>query len=155
MDTVKGKNGTNECILVLTERVTRMERIMPMRTASVLEVKKALDLIEKTTPGFGICLKTITCDNGSEFNPDYIEGSCIDGRPRTKVYFCHPYSSFERGSNENHNRLIRRFIPKGERMKDHFDRLHIVENYMNDLPRRVLAGYSPRQMYDAYRSAVS
>ena len=60
-------------------------------------------------------LKSITCDNGVEFqNFEGIEKSVFSKTEnRTKVYFAHPYSSFERGSNENANRLIRRFLLKG------------------------------------------
>ena len=53
--------------------------------------------------------KTITGDNGSEFaNLSLLEND------KLKVYFTHPYSSFEKGTNECHNRMLRRFIPKGK-----------------------------------------
>ncbi len=58
--------------------------------------------------------KTMTCDGGTEFmDIDGIETSCMDGKPRTKLHFAHPYAACERGTNENHNRILRRFFPKG------------------------------------------
>ena len=155
MDTVKGKHGTRPCLLVLTERVTRMERVMPLKSASYAEVQRSLDLLERTTPNFREVFKSITCDNGSEFGPDIIETSCLGDGPRTKAYFCHPYSSFERGSNENHNRLIRRFIPKGSDASAYLGDTSYIESYMNNLPRRLHGGYTPKQLFDAFLSAVS
>ena len=55
----------------------------------------------------------MTCDGGSEFmDIEGIERSCIDGLPRTKVYIAYPYSACERGTNENHNRILRVFFQK-------------------------------------------
>ena len=59
---------------------------------------------------FSQIFKTITSDNGSEF----AELAKLEDNTKTKVYFAHPYSSWERGSNERHNGLLRRFIPKGK-----------------------------------------
>ncbi len=61
---------------------------------------------------FSQVFKSITGDNGSEF----ADLSTIETNTYTKVYFTHPYSSFEKGHNECHNCLILRFIPKGKRM---------------------------------------
>lgn len=58
--------------------------------------------------------KTITVDNGGEFaDVEGLERSALRKGNRTTVYYCHPYSSYERGSNENQNRMIRRRHPKG------------------------------------------
>ena len=58
--------------------------------------------------------KTITFDNGVEFM-DYegMEKSCLSKKKRTSIYYAHPYCSGERGTNENNNRMIRGWIPKG------------------------------------------
>ncbi|HAT4276979.1 TPA: IS30 family transposase, partial [Clostridium perfringens] len=63
---------------------------------------------------FSEVFKSITADNGSEF----ADLSEFELKTKTKVYFTHPYSSFEKGTNERHNGLIRRFIPKGKRISD-------------------------------------
>lgn len=85
--------------------------------------------------------QTIAVDNGSEF-ADYsgMERS-IGGGKRTKVYYCHPYSSYERGSNENLNKIIRRWYPKGVSFANATDAdIAKVENRMNNYPRGIF-GY--------------
>ena len=91
--------------------------------------------------------KSITCDSGVEFqNFEGIEKSVFSkSEKRTGVYFAHPYSSFERGSNENANRLIRRFLPKGTT----FDKLRQrdvqrLALWMNKNPRKILDGMSAK-----------
>ena len=79
--------------------------------------------------------RTITTDNGSEFS----RLSELENGTETKVYFAHPYTSCEKGSIENHNGLLRRFIPKGKRIADYSDEdLLTVELWANGLPRKIL-----------------
>jgi len=98
-----------------SERKTREEIILKLPDKTQESVIKAIDELErKYRRKFREKFKTITVDNGTEFL-DYrgIEKSKIEpGKDRTKVYYAHPYS-WERGTNENINKLIRRFIPKG------------------------------------------
>ena len=56
-------------------------------------------------------------------------------KPRTKIFYCHPYSAYERGSNENMNRIIRRFFPEGI----NFDNVSAaeVEEWLANYPRRI------------------
>ena len=117
MDTVKGKQGiTKSCMLVLTERKTRDEIIIKMPDQKAASVVEALDRLErKWGDMFPKVFRSITVDNGVEF-ADYegLERSVLhEGEKRTFLFYCHPYSSWERGTNENSNRLIRRHIPKG------------------------------------------
>ena len=115
MDTVVSAGHAKETLLVLTERLTRHEFmiLMPDRTAA--SVVKALNRIEwKFGKHFPEIFKTITCDNGVEFSDCYgLEKKRRGKGKRTKIYYCHPYSSYERGSNEKQNRMIRRWLPKG------------------------------------------
>lgn len=115
MDTVVGKKNTKSCLLVLTERKTLEEIIIKMPNKTSASVINSLDFIEARLgkERFNDKFKTITCDNGSEFSAsEQIERSIFGGR-RTYAYYCHPYSAFERGRNENNNRYIRRWYPKG------------------------------------------
>ena len=117
MDTVVGKKGESKhSLLVLTERKTRDEIVVLLFEHTMQAVVRALDCIEKKWGDlFPEVFKTITVDNGTEFSDcKGIEKSILMDGNRTKVYYCHPYSSYERGSNENQNRLVRRKIPKGE-----------------------------------------
>ena len=73
--------------------------------------------IKTATPSMGGArVRSITVDNGVEFSAyEDMERSAVrEGEKRTYLFYCHPYSSWERGTNENTNRLIRRHIPKGE-----------------------------------------
>lgn len=147
MDTVVGgrKKG-KQCLLVLSERMTRDEIILKIPDKKAASVCRALDRIERKMGSrkFREKFKTITCDNGVEFlDHEGIEKSIYTKRKRTKVCYCHPYSSWERGTNENTNRLIRRFIPKGAAMEDYStEDIAMIEAWINHYPRRILGGIS-------------
>lgn len=150
IDTVySGKNKSKCCLLVLSERKTRDEYIMKMTDRTLESVISALDNLERTlgTETFRERFKTITADNGSEFGDSSdMEKSCIDSGSRTSVYFCHPYSSFERGTNENINKLIRRFIPKGADISQYSDEeIKKINDWINNYPRRIFGGLSANE----------
>ncbi len=89
--------------------------------------------------------KTIACDNGCE-NLDHMgmEQSTTKGK-RTKVYYAHPYSAWESGSNENANKLIRRFVPKGTDIGQLIHRgIKRIERWVNEYPRAILGGHSAK-----------
>ena len=66
------------------------------------------------------------------------------------VYYAHPYSSWEKGSNERHNRLVRRFIAKGERISDYgIDAIARIEYWCNNLPRKILGYKTPDELFEA------
>ena len=140
MDCVEGKKGTKKTMLVLTERYTRYEIIRIMKDHTAASVVKALNGIERAYGAdFYKIFQSITIDNGSEFS-DYegLEQSCRRVGTRTKVYYCHPYSSYERGSNENQNKMIRRHYPKGvsfERVTPADTRR--LEKWINNYPRGI------------------
>lgn len=150
MDTVVGKSGTKQVLLVLTERKTLQEIVRKMKNKSEYCLVKELDKIERKlgSKKFRETFKTITCDNGSE-NLDYkgIERSAITKGKRTKLYYAHPYSAWERGSNENANKLIRRFIPKGSDIgKFSHEKIKMIEHWINNYPRRIFDGQSSQML---------
>ena len=150
MDTVVGKSKTSTVLLVLAERKTRQEIIRKMKSKSQACVVKELDKIERKMGGaaFRQTFKTITCDNGCE-NLDYegIERSILVKQKRTKVYYAHPYSAWERGSNENANKLIRRFIPKGSDIAGFsHEKIRMIEHWINNYPRRIFNGLSSNML---------
>ena len=150
MDTVVGKQKTKEVLLVLTERMTRQEIIRKIKSKSQECVVNELNKIERKigSKKFRETFKTITCDNGCE-NLDFegIEKSALTKKKRTKVYYAHPYSSWERGTNENANKLIRRFIPKGEDIgKFTYEQIKMIEHWINNYPRRILNGLSTNML---------
>lgn len=149
MDTVYSSKDDLHCLLVLSERKTREEIVIRMKDRTAESTIKALDALERKigAPTFREKFKTITCDNGMEFSYwKLIERSCRSSLPRTKVYFCHSYSSWERGTNENINRMIRRWIPKGDDIGLWSPReIQQIQDWINDYPRPMFGGLSSRQ----------
>lgn len=153
MDTVKGKQGvTKSCMLVLTERKTRDEIIVKLPDQKAASVVEAIDRLErKWGDMFTKVFRSITVDNGVEFS-DYegLERSVLhEGEKQTFAFYCHPYSSWERGSNENNNRLIRRHIPKGEDFDEKQDRdIEYIENWINNYPRGIFGFKTSAQLFE-------
>ena len=97
--------------------------------------------------------KSITFDNGSEFmDCAGIEKSVYGkDRKRTKVYYCHPYSAYERGTNENINKMIRRFLPKGtDFRKVTAAYIQRVETWINNYPREILGFETSGSLFERY-----
>ncbi len=147
MDCVCG--STKSALLVLTERVTRKEIIIPIKDQTSKSVVTALNALERK---YGIkfkrIFKSITVDNGTEFS-DYmgLEKS-IFGKKRTKLYYCHPYCSSERGTNERINREIRRLIPKGSDLSKYSkNQIKAVEDWVNNYPRGIFDFETSNERY--------
>lgn len=150
LDTVIGKRSGRECLFVLTERMTRQEYIFKEYGKTVDSTVRVLDKLERLYghEQFKKMFKTITIDNGVEFNNmERLEQSCLIDSKRTTVYYCHPYSAYERGSNENANKLIRRYIPKGDDISN-YDESYIeyIQNWINDYPRKLLSFMSSNML---------
>lgn len=143
MDSVVGKRGKSKAtMLTLTERKTRNEIIFKLPDHTDESVVAAIDRLERKWGAdmFKRVFKTITVDNGSEFaDCAGLERSIINkGEQRTKVYYCHPYSSWERGTNEVTNRMVRRKIPKGVNFDDKpEEEIKEVEDWVNNYPRKI------------------
>lgn len=141
------KTNNDEALLTLLERQTRKYILVKIdgKTASAV-----MDGFEKVRKYFGSkfsdVFKSITTDNGSEFT----ELSNLEKGSKTLVYYAHPYSSWEKGSNERHNRLVRRFIAKGERISDYgIDAIERIEDWCNNLPRKILGYKTPDELFEA------
>ena len=139
-DLVIGTKKRGSVLFTLTERKTREEIIVKIPGKKAEYVGEALDLIERKYKGiFYKKFKTITFDNGGEFRNWKLLEKSYDNRrktPRTRVYYAHPYRSGERGSNENANRLIRRFIPKGTDITPISEEfIQKIEAWINNYPR--------------------
>lgn len=146
-DTVLGTKDEGEpCVLTLVERMTRMCLWVKAYNHTAEAIQAAL---EQVMAYFGSkkneVFKTITGDNGSEFaDLSLLE----DGK--LKVYFTHPYSSWEKGSNECHNRMLRRFIPKGKSISDYTaDEICFFADCINGLPRKILGYCTPEELFEA------
>ena len=157
MDSVIGKREKGNTLVVLTERLTRKEIIFKAKDKTALTTVQLINRLERYL-GKDFCkiFKTITVDNGTEFSSfDLMEQSCLTKKLRTKVYYCHPYSSWERGSNENQNRMIRRFIPKGTSIKPYsIEDIKAIEEYINNYPRKIFNYKSSQQLFESELSKI-
>jgi IS30 family transposase len=150
---VGGKNKSKEVLLTMTERVAKREIIKKIPDKIQQSVIHALDKMERQMGRvkFREMFKSITVDNGSEFlNSSEMERSCLSkNKLRTMVYYAHPYSAYERGTNENMNRMIRRFIPKGTDISQYTHKeIKRIENWLNNYPRKILGYKTPLEIYE-------
>lgn len=151
MDSVIGKREKGSTLLTIIERKTRNIIVKKQPDKTSKSVVETLDELERELGDvFYKLFKTITVDNGTEFaDCAGIERSCVyPGRKRTKVYYCHPYASCERGSNENGNRMIRRKIPKGTSINGYSkEEIQQIEDWVNEYPRRMFGYRGSKDLY--------
>jgi len=145
IDTVVGKKSNDSAILTLTERKTRHELLFLLDAKDSNAVKNALmELKNHYGNQISRVFRTITADNGSEFS-DLSDTLQVMG---IETYFAHPYSSWERGTNERHNGLIRQFIPKGKAIKDFSaETIQRIERWLNKFPRKILGYKTPEECF--------
>ena len=147
IDTVLGSKYEDEpCAVTVTERKTRHSIWVKAANHSADAVQAA---IQSIMDYFGIMasavFKSVTGDNGSEFAR--LQELTRQG---TKVYFTHPYSSWEKGTNECHNKLLRRFIPKGVSITGYSaEDIAYMADWANTLPRKILGYRTPEELFEA------
>lgn len=150
-DLIVGKEGKGAALLTFTERMTREEIIIKIPSKHAINIAKSIDKLEKKYgKEFKKKFKTITFDNGGEFRDYKALEQWHDKRKkgqRVQVFYAHPYRSGERGSNENANRLIRRFIPKGTVITNISEEyIQKIENWINNLLRPMFGFKSSLEM---------
>lgn len=141
IDTVKGQRSADKALLTLTERKTRLHLIILLQSCCAEEVDKALKHLTEPLGSFKRhVFKSLTADNGPEFSSL--------SQSELETYFTHPYSAWERGTNERHNGLTRQFIPKGKPIKSFtVDYIRKAEAYINNLPRKILGYRTPLDLF--------
>ena len=145
MDTVVGTRTSKACLLVLTERKTRKQIIRKMESKTSECVIKEIEKLAKQYPKtFKERFRSITVDNGAEFmNAEGIEKIGVGD-----VYYAHSYCSYERGSNEDANKLIRRFIKKGKEIEEYSEKeIRKIERFINNMPRKMFGGQTSEEFY--------
>ena len=142
LDTVIGTSkGNHECLMTLTERKTRFEFIFKLKGKTAEEVVNKFNKMKEFMKiNYDKIFKSITTDNGTEFS-DFLN---IIKDTKTKIYFCHPYCSGEKGTNEKHNSIIRYFIPKGTLIEKYsYKDINKIAEWMNNYPRKILNYKTP------------
>lgn len=142
IDTVVGKKTKDQPVLLtMTERLTRYTLVIKIQGKHETVVNETIRSLSQDNPNFPHLFKSITSDNGSEF-----AGLSETLLGLSDVYFAHPYSSWERGTNEKHNGILRRFIPKGKSLKDYtIQQIKQMTHWMNHLPRKILNYKTPTE----------
>ena len=146
MDCVIGKaKGKRQALLVLTERLTRYEMIFKLSQKTAANVNRIVEsTLSKYPQG---TFRSITVDNGSEFASAY--------QLPLPVYYCHPFCSSERGSNENANKIIRRYFKKGRSLY-HVTQAQCdaVAERMNAMHRKILDYHTAQELFDAHVNSL-
>jgi len=145
IDTLIGTRAKDDPVLLtLVERKTRFEIMLKIDQQDQLKVNQAMStLYSQLGSQAEAIFKTITSDNGLEFPGIY---ELLTGI--TDVFFAHPYASHERGTKENQHKLVRRFIPKGKRIKEISTRsINRIEQWMNNIPRKILDYQTAKEVF--------
>ena len=126
----------------LVERTTRFTLLVPLKAKDAATVRQAFARELRTLPAQ--LRRSLTYDQGSEMR----EHRLFTKQTKMRVYFAHPHSPWERGTNENTNGLLRQFFPKGTRFTQ-LSRSEIkrVQVMLNDRPRKILNWHSPAHAF--------
>lgn len=139
IDCVVGKKeGRSTSLLTLVERKTRYGIIIKIPNKTKKSVVNALNKIKKMFGKYFYDLfLSITADNGSEFKDALGMSLKLKNGKSIKIYYAHAYCSWERGTNENFNRMIRRWFPKGtDFTKVSNQQIKEVNDWINNYPRK-------------------
>lgn len=147
IDTVLGKHGTGAIVTIL-ERKSRLYLAMKVDSKSAEDVTRAT--IALLMP-YKEHVHTITADNGREFANHEEIAKVLDA----KVYFAHPYSSWERGANENANGLLRQYVPKGTDLRlVNNELVALALSRINYRPKKCLGFKQPAKVFEEMRLAA-
>ena len=149
VESCRTRGKKKSCLTVMVDRATRYTIIR--KTASLTSIQTAKSIVKAMKP-LSNNIKSITYDNGKEFS----KHEKINKILKTKSYFCKPYHSWEKGTVENINGLIRRFFPKGT----NFDTISeeaiaYVEDWINNRPMKILNYMTPKQIFQLNSVAIA
>lgn len=151
MDSVEGSENSKKSLLVLSERKTRKELIFINDNMTSNEVVSKINILEKELKNnFKHIFKDITVDNGKEFAD--AKGLSLSIRNkntnRLNMYYCHPGTPTERGTNENINKMIRKYIPKGTNFDNYKNtRIKRIQEEINNYPRKLFNSYTANDKF--------
>ena len=147
-DLLSGHNN-GSALGTLVERTTRMTFLVPLKRKDAMSVRKAFSRQFRTIPD-GL-KRTLTYDHGQEM----AQHKLFTKNSRMQVYFAHPHSPWERGTNENTNSLIRQFFPKGtDFSKISTYAIKKAQDMLNDRPRKTLKFNTPHEVFNKLLSVA-
>ena len=149
VESCRTRGKRKSCLTVMVDRATRYTIIR--KTASLTSIQTAKSIVKAMKP-LSNNIKSITYDNGKEFS----KHEKINKILKTKSYFCKPYHSWEKGTVENINGLIRRFFPKGTDFDTITEEeIAYVEDWINNRPMKILNYMTPKQIFQLNSVAIA
>lgn len=149
IDLIVGCEGSKAAVLTITDRAGRVELAFKIPDKRAASVRAVFDRLERRLGKrrFREAFRSITTDNGPEFLEYNLLTQSVFGGKRFEVYYCHSYSAWEKGTNENHNRLMRRFFPKGTDFGKVSQReIQEAADFLNHYPRKILGWRMPAEV---------
>lgn len=141
--------GHKQAIVTLVERKSGFARIVKVTKKSAEQVSNAM--VQSLQP-IAELVKTITLDNGKEFT----DHQRVDRELGSTIYFADPFASWQRGTNENFNGLLRQYIPKKRSLETVTeDEIRMIENKLNNRPRKRLGFKTPNQVFQESLTRVA
>lgn len=142
IDLILGRKGSKSAILSWDDRKLRKRYMTKVEGRTTEDIRIGIRrLLDQMPPAERALIKSITCDNGTEFQ------RLAEDFPEFIIYYAHPYSPGERGTNERQNGLVRYFIPKGVNMDEVTEeRVQRVAEWINTMPREMFGWKSSNEM---------
>ena len=152
-DSVVGvKTGRHQTLITLVNTASQFLLIRRSENKTGQATVEVLDKLEEEIPQLSEIMKSLLLDNGIEFSKieEMMRSSKDKNKKRFQIYFTHPYASYERGCNENKNRLIRRYFKKGKLVEELSDKdiLNIARK-INNMPRKALGYKTPLEVFES------
>jgi IS30 family transposase len=140
---VSGRDGKG-ALLVVVDRRLRVAFLEPIRRVTIDAVHAAFEKIRQRFPE----MRTASIDNDLLFQMH----QTLEKLLNINIYFCHPYHSWEKGSVENANKIIRKFIPKGSDLSRYdCEEIQAVEDFLNDRFMKCLQYATPKEVLEKHR----
>ena len=151
-DSVVGVNkGRHETLITLVNTASQFVFVRRSENKTGQATVETLDKLEEEIPELNKIIESLLLDNGTEFSKieEMMKSVKDSSKKRFQIYFAHPYASYERGCNENKNRLIRRYFKKGKLVESLTDEdiLNIARK-INNMPRKALGYKTPLEVFE-------
>jgi IS30 family transposase len=152
-DSVVGvAKGTHQTLITLANPVSQFVFIRRSENKTGTATVNTIDKLEEEIPNLKEIITSILFDNGVEFSKFDEMMKSVKNRDekRFQIYFTHPYASYERGCNENKNRMIRRYFKKGKLVENLSDEdILNIERKINNMPRKALGYRTPLEVFES------
>lgn len=151
-DSIVGvQKGRHQTLITLVNTASQFVFIRRSENKTGEATVKVMNKLEEEIPQIAEIMKSLLLDNGVEFSKyeEMMKSNKDVNKKRFQIYFAHPYASYERGCNENKNRLVRRYFKKGKLVEELSDEdiLNIARK-INNMPRKALGYKTPLEVFE-------